>query len=154
MLDLLGYELPAQQLCLPLTFRPQSKKAPVLYLEIWNSTKGKDMGKNTGTIRSAEIGRRWACALRKRFPANRAKLIAQAFGVEVKTAESWLAGGSPYAKHLCTAWRLFGAQIVAEVIAPGSSWESGAQADAILNDIEAKLADLGEKIVYLKGGGQ
>lgn len=154
MLDLLGYELPAQQLCLPLTFRPQSKKAPVLYLEIWNSAKGKDMGKNTETIQSAEIGRRWACALRKRFAANRAKLIAKAFNVEVKTAESWLAGGSPYAKHLCTAWRLFGAQIVAEVIAPGSSWESGAQADAILNDIEAKLAYLGEKIVYLKGGGQ
>lgn len=155
MLDLFGYELPAQQLCLPLTFRPQSKKAPVLYLEIWNSTKGKDMGKNTETIQSAEIGRRWACALRKRFAANRAKLIAKAFNVEVKTAESWLAGGGgPQAKHLCTAWRLFGAQIVAEVIAPGSSWESGAQADAILNDIEAKLADLGEKIVYLKGGGQ
>ncbi len=152
MLDLFGFPQSAQQLRLPLTFRPQSKKAPALYLEIWNSTKGNDMGKNTGTIQSAEVGRRWAQALRKRFPANRAKLIAAAFGVEIKTAETWLAGRSPYAKHLCTAWRLFGAGIVAEVVAPGSNWENGAEADAILSDIEAKLADLDAKIVYLKGG--
>ena len=69
---------------------------------------------------TAAIGRRWAHALRRRYPgAAQAKQVARDFGCEVRTAEGWLAGGSPQAKILVAAWRLHGAGIVAEVLGAG-----------------------------------
>ena len=155
MFDLFGFEIkePPEQLSLPLTFRARLSCAPDLCLEVWNSLGGIKMGQVTETI---QVGQRWATALKKRFPERcRAKYIAKAFSVEVKTAETWLAGGAPQAKHFCTAWRLFGAPVIAEVIAPDSDFSHWAQADAAVAEIEQKIALINEKLIFLRrsGGG-
>lgn len=112
------------------------------------------MGQITGTLHdtAAEIGARWAQALRRRYPGpHAAKRIAGDFDVEIRTAEAWLAGGNaPYAKYLLRAWRLHGVAIVAEVLAPGSEIAQAAPVDQALQDLEGKLHRLRDELAQLR----
>lgn len=107
------------------------------------------MGQSTNTFRdSATIGDRWAAALKRRYGS--AKLVARAFDCSVRTAEAWCAGQAPYARTLLAAWRLHGAAIVAEVLAPGSDWHRQSSIDAALVEVEHKLKSLADELASLR----
>lgn len=159
--DLFGFSLPdgaatpARQLGLPL--RPafsvalEGSSTPFRF-QLWSGEESNHMARNTEAFRqeTAAIGARWAAALTRRYGRN-AKKIAGAFGCEVRTAESWLAGQAPFARVLISAWRLHGAAMVAEVLAPGSDWQRAATVDDTLSQVEAKLAELGDELAQLRG---
>lgn len=157
MRDLFGFEIEppkpeAKQFSLPLVFRSRKASAPVFYLEVWNDDRGITMTQNTETML---IGMRWANALKRQFGEKRnyRKEIARTFNVDVRTVDSWLRGGSPQAKSLCTAWKLFGALFVADVLAPEADAKI-LDADAALREIETKINLIGEKLVYLRKAGE
>ncbi len=111
------------------------------------------MGAITKTLsdESKTIGERWASALRARYPGPAvAKQVARAFAVDLRTAEAWLPGQAPFAKFLLRGWRLHGAAIVAETLAPGSDWAKASSVEAALVEIEAKLAVLGDDLARLR----
>lgn len=101
-------------------------------------------------VDAADVGRRWAAALRRRWGSN-AKLVARALGANVRTAESWLGGQAPGAEVLARAGALDPA-IVLEVLAPGSKLAAAASVDAALAAVEARLAALRTDIAGLKAG--
>jgi len=147
-----GVAAPTRQLPLPLTVvADQRPGQPSIRFQIWSGRGEKAMGQNTVTLQDeSAIGARWAAALRRRHVS--AKEIARAFDVEVRTAEGWLQGHAPYAKYLLRAWRLHGAAVVAEVLAPGSDWQQSAAIDAALGDLENKLQHLKDELAQLRIG--
>lgn len=149
-----GVAAPTRQLPLPLTVvadRPQGE-APIRF-QLWSGAGCKAMGENTVTLQDeTAIGGRWAAALKRRYDS--AKAVALAFDVGVRTAEGWLAGQAPYAKYLLRAWRLHGADIIAEVLAPGSSWHQSASIDTALSEVQAKLQQLNDELAQLRVDGQ
>lgn len=156
MLDLFGYDVielpkPEEQLSLPLVFRSRITPAPSFYLEVWNDTEIITMAQETETML---VGMRWANALRRQYREKRnyRKDIARDFDVDVRTVDSWLRGGSPQAKSLCKAWRLFGPLFVADVLAPDAESRI-LDADAALREIETKINLIGEKLVFLRKAG-
>lgn len=73
------------------------------------------------------LGERWSAALLARYPdRHRAKVIANDFGVDPRTATGWLGGSVPDVRHLVLAGHLFGERLLAEVLAPGSAWHQTA----------------------------
>ena len=156
MRDLFGFEIElpkpeAKQFSLPLTFRSRIAPAPSFYLEVWNDTEVITMEQSAETLL---VGMRWANALRRQYREKRnyRKDIARDFGVDVRTVDSWLRGGSPQAKSLCRAWHLFGALFVADVLAPDEDAKI-LDADAALREIETKINLIGEKLVFLRKAG-
>ncbi|WP_448207273.1 hypothetical protein [Azospirillum sp. sgz302134] len=98
------------------------------------------------------VGERWAAALDVRYPgAHKDKRVAQAFGVDVRTAQSWRAGTAPSCKHLCRAALIHGPAIVLEVLLPGTELERHARIDDGLRDLESRLDGLRRQIADLKG---
>ncbi|BAI73191.1 hypothetical protein AZL_025530 [Azospirillum sp. B510] len=97
------------------------------------------------------VGLRWAEALGARYAgAHQAKRIAQDFGVEPRTAQSWLGGQPPLCKHLCRAALVHGHGIVLEVLLPGTPLEREARLDAELRAVEARLDGLRRTIAELR----
>lgn len=165
LLDLFGFPLaggaatPPRQLRLPLTVSASlvggcpGGDAPPFRFAVWTGTEGEPMGGITEALRDETdaIGRRWAEALRRRYRGEAAaKTVARAFDVQVRTAEGWLAGQAPYAKYLLRGWRLHGAALVAEVLAPGSDWHASASVEAALVEVETRLAGLGDELARLR----
>lgn len=92
---------------------------------------------------SLELGRRWAEALKKRFPEkNRVKRVAGVFNVEVITARSWLNGQAPYSKYIYIAGEKFGAVFVAEIFMPTDDWLKWTNVDKALVELEEKVCQL------------
>ncbi|WP_428247244.1 hypothetical protein [Ferrovibrio sp.] len=109
------------------------------------------MGQVTGAFPEPEIGPRWAAALRRRYPgAHQAKRIARDFDCETRTAEAWLGGQAPYAKYLMRGWRLHGAALVGEVLAPDDAAQRAALNEAALIGLEARIATLGADLALLR----
>lgn len=99
-----------------------------------------------------DIGFRWARELRRQYGGTAAaKRIAHDFGVEVRTAVSWMQGGAPYAKHLCRAADLFGAAFVLHVVSPDSELAVCADVDQAIDVLRKRIDDLNGRIARLKG---
>lgn len=98
------------------------------------------------------VGPRWAHALRRRYPVGdaAAKRIARDFGCSVKTAETWLAGGAPYAKNLVRLGMLFGEGAILDVLVPPVRRAGVEVLAADVRELQAKLAQIGERIVQLE----
>lgn len=157
-LDLFGFPAggvaaPRRQPFLNFTFVAGGGSHPPLRFQIWKESEDKEMGAITKNLsdESQTIGQRWASALRARYPGPAiAKQVARAFAVDLRTAEAWLSGQAPYAKFLLRGWRLHGAAIIAETLAPESDWAKASSVEAALGEIEAKLADLGDDLARLR----
>ncbi|MGE4527432.1 MAG: hypothetical protein AB7D00_03600 [Rhodospirillaceae bacterium] len=158
-------EAPARQTRLPLSFAGQATTPARLRLVEPTTTPTASPRSQLSTIEesrtmrtitnalhadAADVGGRWAAALRSRWGSN-AKLVARALNAKVRTAESWLAGQAPSAEVLARAGALDPA-IVLEVLAPGSKLAAAASVDAALVAVEARLAALGREIAGLKAG--
>lgn len=86
------------------------------------------------------VGRRWATALRARYPErDTAKHIARAFGVDPRTAQSWLSGQAPQIRHLAQAAVLHGAALIGEVLVPDTALHLEARIEATLTETERLL---------------
>ena len=110
------------------------------------------MGTSTDSLL---IGQRWGAALRLRYPGRKpgeldAKRCAAAFGVSPRTAEGWAAGQSPYAKHLLRGWRLHGAALVFEVLAPGTDAARLARIESMRDELERRFHAMGDELAQLR----
>lgn len=100
-----------------------------------------------------QIGERWAAALRRRFDSRHtAKLIANTFNVEIRTARAWLSGAAPFVKHLQRAGEIFGAIIIAEVLLPGSNWHGYARLENSLEELSLKICQIRDEVRQLGKG--
>ncbi len=98
-----------------------------------------------------DIGLRWAAALREKYMNGcLAKRIARDFNVETRTANSWLQGNAPYAKHLCRAGQLFGPAFVLKVISPDSLLAEVAEADQAIMYLRRGLDELEVRLERLR----
>jgi transposase-like protein len=110
------------------------------------------MGTSTNTFdaSSEAVGRRWSNALRQRYPGQHAaKRIARDFDVTPSTAESWLGGQSPYARHFVKAAALFGPAILFDVLAPGLAAPSEDDTRRALAEVKGELDRLGDRLARL-----
>lgn len=109
--------------------------------------KGLDMTKDDITLL---MGQRWAASLEKQFgPKNTAKKIARFFDIEVRTARSWLAGSTPYIKHLWVAGQKLGSGFLAELLTPNNKWKTYANIDEALGLMEKEICQLRKEIQNL-----
>lgn len=93
----------------------------------------------------ADYGARAGRALDAIFPGrNRNKLIAQAFGVSVRTAKYLRAGNSWTARRLAQAADLFGDAFDAAISKPGS--DSDYKYDLDMRDLDRRIARLEKDI--------
>lgn len=99
-------------------------------------------------IELLSIGDRWAAALRRRYIFCAAKRIAADFGVEVRTAKSWLGGQAPNAIYYSRAWRLHGLDFIVEALAPDPRFDRQ-NLDAEFEECRRHIAKLRE--IALKG---
>ena len=102
----------------------------------------------------ADVGARWAAALRRRYPAHAAKRVARDLGVTVRTAEGYLAGQAPPARVLVRAAALHGAALALEVLVPDSRAAADARLSAELDAVGDRLARLAADIAQLRGDGR
>ena len=111
------------------------------------------MDESTHALTAEVLGRRWAAALRRRFPGpGAAKRIAEALGADPRTVEGWLEGRAAY-PHV-----LFGAAVrlrdplmlfeLAGIEPPGE-----AAIAANLERMRADLDQLGGRIRMMRGDG-
>lgn len=133
--------------------------AASLRFQVYAEDGAKHMGHHHNSLHDAlpagaeeTLGRRWGDWLAEVYGrANMAKLIARDFDVSVRTAEVWLAGQAPYARHIVRALRLHGLGVVGAVLAPGTAVERLARVDQLADDLETKMQALGAEIAILRG---
>lgn len=112
--------------------------------------KGYDMTKDDITL---QLGLKWAQALKNRFgDKNTAKRIARTFGVETRTARSWLAGTAPYMKYLWIAGQKLGSGFLAELLTPNMLWKTYSDIDEALDMLDKEICQLRDEIRNLKEG--
>ncbi|MBO6290180.1 MAG: hypothetical protein J6N45_07655 [Alphaproteobacteria bacterium] len=97
-----------------------------------------------------QLGQRWAGLLRRHFAS--AKQVARAFDVEVKTANSWLSGATPYAKYIQIAAEKLGSEFVAELFCLNKRIKTIANIDDELIKMEKSLSNLRQEIRNLEQG--
>lgn len=125
----------------------QTSSSNVIHSYILTILKGLEMAKNDITL---FLGQRWAAALKKHFgPKNTSKEIARFFGIEERTARSWLAGSTPYIKHLWLAGQKIGSGFLAEILTPNNKWKTYANIDEALDLMEKQICQLRKEIQNL-----
>jgi len=115
---------------------------------------GKAMAASSIDLDERALGRRWAAALKARFPGRLAgsldiKRCAIAFGVSVKTATTWAAGQAPIRQHLLRGLGLFGWSFMAEVV--GAALPTQAEVEREVDALRRDLALLDRRLHRLGG---
>ena len=119
----------------------------MLRLYVTQTERSKAMANNDITF---QLGQRWAELLRRHFAS--AKQVARAFDVEVKTANSWLSGATPYAKYIQIAAEKLGSEFVAELFCLNKRIKTIANIDDELIKMEKSLSNLRQEIRNLEQG--
>ena len=122
---------------------------------IWAGPAGKTTENSTVEAEDGQLGRRWADALRSRFPGQRLgsldiKSCSAAFGVSLKTAEHWATGVAPLRRYLVKGWRMFGWSFLAEVLGDPLPTPDDIKGD--LDEARRSLAQLDRRLQRLGGG--
>lgn len=97
--------------------------------------------RNTTEICDARLERLIA-ALRRRYPAHTAKMVARDIGAHPRTVEGWLSGSPPLWKHLDAMLTLYGDAFAAEVMLPGSPQHLAAAMRAQLETLQRMIDEL------------
>ncbi len=143
-----------------LTIFPSTGRhgCPPIQVKSWIAEACKTMNLDTNDLLTAEIaGRRWAEALRRRWPDGTAKVISARLrgdGVEAdfRTVQSWLGGQAPRLHvALAVALALRDPLLLFELA--GLPVPEAARVDRQLEEMRADLDALGARIGRLKGGG-
>lgn len=151
-----GDRTPARQLdfkealCLTVSVKSGGATAP-FHFQLWSGTEGNPMGTHTKTLATSEaVGARWSAWLRRAYPGPHAvKRVARAFEIDTRTAESWIGGQAPYARHFVKAAALHGPAVLFEVLAPGLVPPSDEETRRALAEVKGELDRLGSRLSRL-----
>jgi len=139
-----------EALCLTVSVKSGGATAP-FHFQLWSGAESNPMSIVTNTLATSEaVGARWSDWLRRAYPGpHAAKRIATAFAVDTRTAESWVAGQAPYARHFVKAAALHGPAVLFEVLAPGLVPPSEEETRRALAEVKSELDRLGDRLSRL-----
>lgn len=114
-------------------------------------TKLNSMPESCGAMSKDDIGTRWSEFLKGRYPPRHtAKVIANDFGCQPRTATAWLGGNPPGVRQLSRAVQLFGMSVLADVFFPHTPHHTIITLEDRLAGVGRDLDALGTMVRELK----